>query len=39
VLAGLPKAKLIDWEIALVDYRVERLLMTPAFTARKPGVL
>jgi acetyl-CoA C-acetyltransferase len=29
--AGLPKAKLIDWEIASVDYRVEGLLMAPAF--------
>lgn len=27
----LPKAKLIDWEIASVDYRVEGLLMAPAF--------
>ena len=29
--AGLPRAKLIDWEIASVDYRVEGLLMAPAF--------
>jgi acetyl-CoA C-acetyltransferase len=29
--AGLSKAKLIDWEIASVDYRVEGLLMAPAF--------
>jgi len=27
----LPRAKLIDWEIASVDYRVEGLLMAPAF--------
>ena len=29
--AGVPRAKLIDWEIASVDYRVEGLLMAPAF--------
>ncbi len=29
--ANLAKAKLIDWEIASVDYRVEGLLMAPAF--------
>ena len=29
--ASLAKAKLIDWEIASVDYRVEGLLMAPAF--------
>ena len=29
--AGTPKAKLIDWEIAAVDHRVEGLLMAPAF--------
>jgi acetyl-CoA C-acetyltransferase len=29
--ASLPRAKLIDWEIASVDYRVEGLLMAPAF--------
>ena len=29
--AGLPRARLIDWEIASVDYRVEGLLMAPAF--------
>lgn len=33
--AGLPKAKLIDWEIASVDYRVEGLLMAPAFAIPK----
>jgi acetyl-CoA C-acetyltransferase len=29
--AGTPRAKLIDWEIAAVDHRVEGLLMAPAF--------
>jgi acetyl-CoA C-acetyltransferase len=29
--AALPKARLIDWEIAAVDFRVEGLLMAPAF--------
>ncbi|QEX18923.1 acetyl-CoA acetyltransferase [Hypericibacter terrae] len=28
---GTPKAKLIDWEITSVDFRVEGLLMAPAF--------
>ena len=29
--AGVPRARLVDWEIAAVDYRVEGLLMAPAF--------
>jgi acetyl-CoA C-acetyltransferase len=29
--AGVPRAKLIDWEIASVDFHVEGLLMAPAF--------
>ena len=29
--AGTPRVKLIDWEIAAVDFRVEGLLMAPAF--------
>jgi acetyl-CoA C-acetyltransferase len=29
--SSFPKAKLIDWEIAAVDYRIEGLLMAPAF--------
>jgi acetyl-CoA C-acetyltransferase len=29
--AGTPKAKLIDWEITSVDFRIEGLLMAPAF--------
>jgi acetyl-CoA C-acetyltransferase len=29
--AGTPRAKLIDWEIASIDHRVEGLLMAPAF--------
>jgi acetyl-CoA C-acetyltransferase len=29
--AGTPKAKLVDWEITSVDFRVEGLLMAPAF--------
>jgi acetyl-CoA C-acetyltransferase len=29
--ANVPLAKLIDWEIASVDFRVEGLLMAPAF--------
>lgn len=28
---GTPKARLVDWEIAAVDHRVEGLLMAPAF--------
>jgi acetyl-CoA C-acetyltransferase len=28
---GTPRAKLIDWEIASIDHRVEGLLMAPAF--------
>jgi acetyl-CoA C-acetyltransferase len=27
----IPRVKLIDWEIASVDFRVEGLLMAPAF--------
>jgi acetyl-CoA C-acetyltransferase len=30
-----PRAKLIDWEIAAVDHRVEGLLMAPAFAIPK----
>jgi acetyl-CoA C-acetyltransferase len=29
--AGTPRARLVDWEIASVDYRIEGLLMAPAF--------
>ncbi len=29
--AALPAARLIDWEIAAIDFRVEGLLMAPAF--------
>jgi len=29
--SGTPRVKLIDWEIASVDFRVEGLLMAPAF--------
>ena len=29
--AGTPRAKLIDWEIASIDFRTEGLLMAPAF--------
>lgn len=29
--ASLPRARLVDWEIAAVDFRVEGLLMAPAF--------
>jgi acetyl-CoA C-acetyltransferase len=29
--AGTPKARLVDWEIASIDHRVEGLLMAPAF--------
>src|SRR6267143_354617 len=29
--AGVPRARLIDWEIASVDFQVEGLLMAPAF--------
>jgi acetyl-CoA C-acetyltransferase len=29
--AGTPAAKLVDWEIAAVDFRIEGLLMAPAF--------
>jgi acetyl-CoA C-acetyltransferase len=29
--AGTPKARLIDWEITSVDFRIEGLLMAPAF--------
>jgi acetyl-CoA C-acetyltransferase len=29
--AGLPRAQLLDWEIAAVDFRVEGLLMAPAY--------
>jgi acetyl-CoA C-acetyltransferase len=29
--AGVPKARLIDWEIASIDFRTEGLLMAPAF--------
>ncbi|WP_028008038.1 acetyl-CoA C-acyltransferase [Solimonas flava] len=29
--AGTPRVKLVDWEIAAVDFRVEGLLMAPAF--------
>jgi len=32
---GLPKVKLIDWEISSVDFRVEGLLMAPAFAIPK----
>jgi acetyl-CoA C-acetyltransferase len=28
---GMPKVKFVDWEIAAVDFRVEGLLMAPAF--------
>jgi acetyl-CoA C-acetyltransferase len=28
---GTPKARLVDWEIAAIDHRVEGLLMAPAF--------
>jgi len=33
--AGTPAAKLVDWEIAAVDHRVEGLLMAPAFAIPK----
>jgi len=29
--AGVPKARLVDWEIASIDLRTEGLLMAPAF--------
>lgn len=29
--ASLPRVRLVDWEIAAVDFRVEGLLMAPAF--------
>lgn len=29
--AGAPRVKLVDWEIAAVDFRIEGLLMAPAF--------
>lgn len=29
--AALPRVRLVDWEIAAVDFRVEGLLMAPAF--------
>jgi acetyl-CoA C-acetyltransferase len=29
--ASIPKARLVDWEIASVDFRTEGLLMAPAF--------
>jgi acetyl-CoA C-acetyltransferase len=29
--AGTPRARLVDWEIAAVDFRTEGLLMAPAF--------
>jgi len=29
--SGTPRVKLVDWEIASVDFRVEGLLMAPAF--------
>jgi len=29
--ANIPKARLVDWEIASVDFRTEGLLMAPAF--------
>lgn len=29
--AGTPRVRLVDWEIASVDFRVEGLLMAPAF--------
>lgn len=32
---GMPKVKFIDWEIAAVDFRVEGLLMAPAFAIPK----
>ena len=32
---GIPKVKLIDWEIAAVDFRVEGLLMAPAYAIPK----
>jgi acetyl-CoA C-acetyltransferase len=32
---GMPKVKFVDWEIAAVDFRVEGLLMAPAFAIPK----
>jgi acetyl-CoA C-acetyltransferase len=29
--SGIPRARLVDWEIAAVDFRTEGLLMAPAF--------
>jgi len=29
--SGTPKARLVDWEIASVDFRIEGLLMAPAY--------
>ena len=29
--AGTPRVKLVDWEVSAVDFRVEGLLMAPAF--------
>ena len=33
--SGVPRVKLIDWEIASIDFRVEGLLMAPAFAIPK----
>jgi acetyl-CoA C-acetyltransferase len=33
--AHVPRVKLVDWEIAAVDFRVEGLLMAPAFAIPK----
>ncbi len=33
--AETPKARLVDWEIAAIDHRVEGLLMAPAFAIPK----
>lgn len=33
--SGVPRVKLIDWEIASIDFRAEGLLMAPAFAIPK----
>ena len=33
--SSLPRVKLVDWEIASIDFRVEGLLMAPAFAIPK----